>query len=216
MTFAAVVRFWFRQDRAGYSKLWLATSQFGWMLSEREFEVIHGISRFVNLIPNQLANARDLRQNRQWEQANDCIEFLLRILRFYRSLLDLHGDEQRNEDCDEGFEVELNADEMHILESTRGLDLFETLNLLESCTQGLLNVASQDDFVNQASDLVALADWVRLASNIYVIFAHPLLVWSRRPGAAFQDPDELRRRSETVMAWAQNNLHYLATQWNSN
>lgn len=216
MTFAAVVRFWFRQDRAGYAKLWLATSHFGWHLSERQFEVIHGLSRLVNLIPNQLANARELRESRQWEQANGCLEFLLRLLRFYRSLLDLHGEEQLNDDSDQGFDIELNADEMNLLESTRGLDLLETLNLLDACIQGLRNIGSQDEFLNQASDLVALADWVRLTANIYVIFAYPLLLWSRRPGVSFQDPDELTRRARTIMSWVQSNLHYLATQWNSN
>ena len=215
MPFAAVVRFWIRPDGAGYERVWLTTSHFGWHLSDRQFEEVHGLSRVVNLFPNQLTNAKYLRATGDYDEANRCISFLLRLIRFYRSLLEQHQEEPRDE-SDAVFDLELNSDECEILDSTRGLTLQETFNLLEGSLQVLFSVDSQEAFLNAALDLISLADWVRVAANIYLLFAHPLLTWSRRPDVQFQDPDQLEQRARTILTWAQHNVHYLASLWNAN
>lgn len=210
MSSSAVVRFWFRPDGCGYEKLWLATSHFAWLLSERQFEAIHGLSRVVNLFPNQLKAARELRRVGDPSRGDRCLDFLLGTLRFYRSLVDLQLEESRD---DESFDVELTSNELEILESTRGLSLLEAINLLETTLLHTFQADTQVAFLDQAADLIMLADYVRVACNVYLRFAHPLLIWSRRPDAPFQDPNVLAEKGDEIMTWARQNQHYLLSLW---
>ena len=212
MTFSAIVRFWIRPDGCGYEKLWFATSHFAWLLSDCQFEAIHGLSRLMNLFPNQLATARELRRSGDRSRADRCLDFLLRTLRFYRSLVDLQIEDSSNIE-DASFDVELNSREIEILESSRGLSLLETVNLLDSTLLQTFQAEAHDGFLAQAADLIMLADLVRVACNVYLLFAHPLLIWSRRPGVPFQDLDQLSQRAENIINWSRHNQHYLSSLW---
>ena len=177
-----------QEDRPGYKYSELLTDHFLWRVETRSFEVIHGLSRIVELIPDKLVLNRKLFEEILGHEPDSgwIIRLVLDLLRYYRRA---QGEERPIPELPRAFSRSINVDngdfddEDEAIEDNR-LDLVGTLDaLLNDLTNAkqLTEVNLPHLYWEAAQGVAELADRIRESCMIYLELIHPFMVESRRP-----------------------------------
>jgi len=176
-----------REDRPGYEYSEIQTDHFLWRVGLSSFEVVHGLSRVVGLIPEKVVINRRVFEGYQGPDPDSgwLVQLVADLLHRYRviqqqapAIPERRGAFSRlvnigNGELGEGNEV--NVDD--------GLDLSGTLDALFNDltdVKQLTEVNSVQLYWDAAQAVVEFSDKIREACLIYLDLIHPFLVWSRR------------------------------------
>ena len=181
-----------QENRPGYEYAELHTDHFNWRTGLVSFEVIHGLSRVVDLLPDKLATNRRIFDidpgNRNPGNRHDhgfLVQLVIDLLSHFRDKQRSRGEIQRGQptlstivtiaDEDDGIESD-HVDEVK-------LDLEGTLDKLATDladVKQLTQVAESEQYWDRALAVIESADRIRESCKVYLEFVHPFLVETRR------------------------------------
>ena len=192
------VKFVSREDsRCGFSFAVISTSQFKWIVSARNFEEVHGLSRVVGLIPDKFAVTFQVINSRQPADAEfDGAFFVNLVTNLCSRYLTLISQREPDDPlCSENkcrvfrFDVDVDSAVHDGFQEVVGvgnnvrLSLYSTFDLLRSRLNAAAQLARNNlecDFYVECERVVRLADSILALCTIYLNFVHPLLVSSAR------------------------------------
>lgn len=184
-----------RDQGVGFGRVQICTRSLQWTVSERHFEEIHGLSRVVLVIPDKVVTTfaviQDLYPQRS-ENEGFLIGLVLDLCRRYIDIAAARPVEQPfRPDADGHVEYTFEfgvADPSDLaVGNEQSLGFHATLCALRDELAALQPLAvpnGEDDYFVAADDLVKFCDEIREACLVYLEFAHPVLIRSRREGAA--------------------------------
>ena len=180
------------------TKAKIEVGQFSWTVGVKEFEIIHGLSRVVRLLPDKLVTAKCIAAEPVADDGTFLVNLVLDLLKVYldqseRLVSSSSTAAVENPCCQEIYrEIPF--------ESRTSVDLQMSLNgtlecLRESLNSLLRSLADHnlEQFANDAKALVGLGDEILAACHAYLDFAHPLIVQSYRLNS-LQDSEIDQRR----------------------
>lgn len=180
------------------TKAKIEVGQFSWTVGVKEFEIIHGLSRVVRLLPDKLVTAKCIAAEPVTDDGTFLVNLVLDLLKVY-----LDQSERLVSSSSTAAAENLCSQEVYQeipFESRTSVDLQMSLNgtlecLRESLNSLLRSLADHnlEQFANDAKALVGLGDEILAACHAYLDFAHPLIVQSYRHNS-LQDSEIDQRR----------------------
>lgn len=183
-----------------------------WVLTLSNFEVVHGLSRIVRLLPDKLATARAIRFGRT-PLASDDGSFLIKLVRdLVEKYLTIHRTASAAFPSVAVLDGELefsacfgcvanperdsaplsDADDELALEAV----MVRYVELL-SKVQEALQTEHQVDFDNHALELIGMSDDILIACQVFLDFVHPVWIKIKRDQAVDDEMvEEVRVRCE--------------------
>lgn len=178
-----------RDSGVGFARAQISTPNLDWTVSERHFEEIHGLSRVVLLIPDKLVTTfaviQDLHLQRSDKDGLFCIDLVLELCQKYIDIAATRPVEQLLLPDTDGHVdyVFSRGAGVAAAGSEQSLGFSSTLLVVRGALQTLRSLANPDsetDFFAAADRLVKFCDEIREACLVYLDFAHPVLIRSRR------------------------------------
>lgn len=202
------------ERRRGYVCAVISTPLIDWVISEKHFEEIHGLSRVVLLIPDKLAITLDVVKSVPETTPTDRGFFVNLVSRLCTRYLTITAnrppvnplflEENRGRTVLFDFEVDDGLREVvRVGYVRRGFSFYDTLHLLRSRLNVLVRLARdkrEADFNAEGELVVKFADSVRALCSVYLQFVHPVLIASRRFVGQEARLDEIvmQRQLETI------------------
>ena len=166
-----------------------------WILTQRSFEVVHGLSRVVRLVPDKLATALVI--NRENLPDPDDGGFLIKLV---DDIVHVFIDRHRLvglEDPEISGNVEVKVVSLgqpwitdhESADGGNGQDLSNLLSAISGKLQQLqqlLKERKQEEFRQESQQFVELCDDVLIASHVYLDLIHPVWIEVQRSGL-FED-----------------------------
>ena len=201
-----------RDQGVGFARVQICTRSLQWTVSERHFEEIHGLSRVVLVIPDKVVTTFAVIQD-LYPQRSDNEGFLIGlVLDLCKRYIDIatarpveqpfHPDGNGHVEYLFEFGAAAAADSSDVaVGNEHPLGFHATLCALRDELAALQPLAvpnGQDDYFVAADDLVKFCDEIREACLVYLEFAHPVLIRSRREGAADLGEDTVEQRFAAI------------------
>lgn len=197
----------------------ISTPLIDWVISEKHFEEIHGLSRVVLLIPDKLAVTLDVVKSVVETTPAERGYFLNLVSRLCTRYLTITAnrpsfhplflEENRGRIVLFDFEVDDGLREVfRVGYVRRGFSFYDTLHLLRSRLNVLVRLARDKrvaEFNAESELVVKFADSVRALCSVYLQFVHPVLIASR----CFAGQEA--RLHEIVMQRQLDTIHLLRT-----
>ena len=157
-----------------------------WELRLKNFEVVHGLSRIVRLLPDKIATALAIRREGHRDEDGT---FLIKLVEdLAKTFNERNQEAQAAQDAEvpdelQSFRVligaaevdaEVSGDDLSILL----LDYTQKLGTLQT----LLRDSPEEDFVHQSQDLIYLSDDILLACHVFLDLIHPVWIDINRSG----------------------------------
>lgn len=189
-----------RDGAVGFARAVLTSANFKWVVSERQFEEVHGLSRVVLLVPDKLATTCELLRTESVPDPGFLINLVVDLCSRYVQTSSGRPSEPPVEEslADRAFVFDGNEDGPV---GNEPASLTSTIAQLRSRLVAARNLAVEDrelDLCAEALSLVSLADSLRELCLVYLNFVHPVLIKSRRqPGLteeAIQEHFEVTNR----------------------
>lgn len=202
------------ERRSGYVCAVISTLLIDWVISEKHFEEIHGLSRVVEHIPDKLAITFGVVNSvpeTTPPERGFFVDLVSRLCTRYLtitanrpSVSPLFVEENRCRTVLFDFEVDDRLREvLGVGYVGRGFSFYDTLHLLRSRLNVLVRLARdkrEADFNAEGERVVKFADSVRALCSVYLQFVHPVLIASRRFAGQEARLDEIlmQRQLETI------------------
>ena len=171
-----------------------------WELRLRNYEVVHGLSRIVRLLPLKLNLAKSIRdQNYAEEDGTSMIKTVEDLTKRY---LDVHLNTMANLDLSapdglRSFEITLGPEADNMEAAENDLDLVMS-NYRQRVTsiQEHLRRDPVDAFVHDALDLVELSDDILMMCHVFLDLIHPVWIELSRKIGPMSDQRLQQRKEE--------------------
>jgi hypothetical protein len=164
-----------------------------WTVSPRNFEVIHGMSRVVRLLPDKLATALAINAENHENDGTFLIGLVINLTRVYVDLSEAGNGEGVSEGAHDLW-VQVGAPEDDL---EHGQTLAEVVKGYEEKLQSNRTSLSErniERFMQEGQHLVQLSDDLLLACHIYLDFIHLVWIEINRVGRVNLDRIEERKR----------------------
>lgn len=177
--------------------------QFSWTVGVKEFEIIHGLSRVVRLLPDKVVTAKCIAIEPVAADGTYLIKLVLDLLKVYTT----QYEHLTSSNPAAAAEVPCNREIYREIpfESQTSVDLQMSLNGTLECIRESLNSLLKsltdhnlEQFTNDAKALIALSDEILAACHAYLDFAHPIMVQSYRLNPP-QDHEIDQKRSALIV-----------------
>lgn len=198
-----------RDGAVGFARAVLTSANFKWVVSERQFEEVHGLSRVVLLVPDKLATTCELLSESVPDPG-----FLLNLVvdlcsRYVQTSSGRPSEPPVEESlADRAFVFDGNEDGPV---GNEPASLTSAIAQLRSRLVAARNLAAEDrelDLCAAALPLVSLADSLRELCLVYLNFVHPVLIKSRRqPGLAEEAIQEQFQVTNRLLLRRRRYLH---------
>ena len=191
-----------------------------WTLTLRSFEVVHGISRLVRLVPDKLATAIEINREFGNEDGTFLIDLILDLLKQYQ---DLHFQQRQVAEAHEAHLEEASdaighreaadvaapsPDEVSSLDQNMKT-LFQELEKFKD----LLTQKNSEGFEPAAIKVVEVCDDLLVFSQIFLDFIHP--VWIQVKRSRSVDDDFVEEKKKLVEEKLTRNAKKLSLEFRS-
>jgi len=137
-----------------------------WIISLIDFEVIHGLSRLVRLLPDKLVTSRAVRLERGNQEDNFLISLVQQLLNRY---IALHREKEDEDPL--RYAVERPYED----EFDLGETMLDLSHRLDNVSQKL-NQEDLGEYDHEALELIKMANDLLLACTAFLSYAHPICV----------------------------------------
>jgi hypothetical protein len=182
-----------------------------WTVSPRNFEVIHGMSRVVRLIPDKLATALAINVENHENDGTFLIGLVINLTRVYVDLSEANAEGG----VSQGAHVlwtQIGAPEDDL---ENGLTLADTVVDYEEKLQSnriSLSERDIDRFMQESEYLVQVSDDLLMACHIYLDFIHPVWIEVNRMGRV--DRERIGRRERDLLLKLEQLQGKLSSEFN--
>lgn len=176
MTFK--VCFWRSAENGGYDHSEVVTRRLGWKVGDRHFEAIHGVSRILTLLVDKFVAALE----------HASVEPLLTLQSLLTTYVQMAANDRLEIDpllgdlSDEDY-IEVDADDDDD-DDDREIELVSFRASVMYIGWFVLRLTAtvfdRPVFCSEARRCLLFAEQVRNACDLYLLYAHPITVWSRR------------------------------------
>ena len=155
-----------------------------WELRLKNFEVVHGLSRVVRLLPDKIATALAIRrENHHGEDGTFLIKLVEDLARLFEERNQAQSTQDEVPDELQSFNIKMGPGEVDAELSGDGLsvllpDFTQKLGTLQT----LLRNEPEEGFIQESQDLVNLSDDILLACHVFLDLIHPAWISINRLG----------------------------------
>lgn len=165
-----------------------------WTTTLTDFEVIHGLSRIIKMIPDKIAIAEEINKQNVEEERYDGTFFINLVIdlldRYIQIHQERHNDHPENEDFNTTFHIFL-VENMRIYdedlndENPSHTDLMSSMHILRDCLQTMITTLKTKDYYlyrQQGKAICKILDLINIYTYLFLQFIHPGWIHTRRHG----------------------------------